>query len=127
MRQGYKEIRFFANSIVEIDDPETIEFLRRQPDVICLDDEEAKKPKMYTEAELEAEIQRRLAAVESQVEVSPVTTGTAVLDIPEELVGFSCDVCGRKFKTEYGVFVHKRSHSPDFKSRGKKKDYIKVT
>jgi len=65
IRKGYKEVSFAGHSIVDTEDPETIEVLRNKPNVICLEDEEAKKPKVYTEEEVQKmkEITRRVNSV----------------------------------------------------------------
>lgn len=95
LREGYKEICFEGDTIVDTDDQETIDFLMKlvgKGKVILLDD--TPKPKTYTEAEMEMEIQKRIAEREK----------------PKEQTTYTCDVCGAIFTKKVALIGHQRSH-----------------
>lgn len=131
-RKGYKEVQFLGNSVIETDDPEIIAFLRKLPDVICIDDEEAKKPKMYTEEEVQRMLAQAVQAerVTKDVPISVEVKSEPIGDLPfteEPELEFTCDICGRECKNYLGMKIHRNSHFPPKKSKlAKRKAAIKV-
>ncbi len=117
VRKGYKEIHFSGGFPIETNDPETIEFLRRQPQVECLDD--MPQSKTYTPEELDRLVEARVTqmtmkrntviATDSfpgktvavkERETEPVLTSI----LPSKHI---CE-CGFVAKNHLGLFSHKK-------------------